>query len=200
MTWFRSEYVHIILISPGRTTFQRVNWTESGKPVSVTLPTRVPRGAYLVGTRSSPSSRGPQRFHVLSTLHPILVGVSQTGTFSQVVFFLGAFSNKDPGSYDPSIYISRVPCTFPARSCRTLNRPAGMTVASSRIVVAIRDLIAVIHRESRISKPTYTNGLGSGEQPTAQSQLNQVCKLQNRGVAHASCSKPSCVSESFMTS
>ena len=70
MTWFRSEYVHIILISPGRTTFQRVNWTESGKPVSVTLPTRVPRGAYLVGTRSSPSSRGPQRFHVLSTLHP----------------------------------------------------------------------------------------------------------------------------------
>jgi len=43
MTLYHQDvtYVHITgtLISPGRTTFQRVNWRESGKPrtVSVTL-------------------------------------------------------------------------------------------------------------------------------------------------------------------
>jgi hypothetical protein len=47
-------YVRTILFSPGRTTFQRVNWTEGGKPVSVTLPTQVPPGGYLVDMRSSP--------------------------------------------------------------------------------------------------------------------------------------------------
>jgi hypothetical protein len=52
--------VLIILISPGRTTFRCVNWTESGKPVSVTLPTQVP-------SRSHPPAVTPA---VPSSFHP----------------------------------------------------------------------------------------------------------------------------------
>ena len=57
---------------------------------------------------------------------------------------------------------------------------ADMAVASCRVVVAMRDLIATIHRESRIPSRRTRMDLVLVEQPTAQSPLNQVCKLQER--------------------
>ena len=45
---------------------------------------------------------------VLFILHQILVGGSQTGTFSQTVSFLGAYSYNDPGSHGPSMDLPHV--------------------------------------------------------------------------------------------
>ena len=104
------------------------------------------------------------------------------GKPNQIVSFPGAYDENDPRSYNTSIYIPGAPYSFLVRSCRTFESSAEMTVVSYHFVVAMRDLIAIIHRESRYSEPMYTNGSDSGEQPTGQAALNQVrklCKLQN---------------------
>jgi hypothetical protein len=115
--------VRIILISLFRTTFQRVNRIERGKPVSTILPTQVPlQGAIWLARDLRPlpnRDRGDSELNHI--LHQIRVGRSKTGTFSQTVSFPGAFNDNVSGSYDPSVYIPRAPYTFPVRSCRTLN-------------------------------------------------------------------------------
>lgn len=95
------------------------------------------------------------------------------GTFNQIASFPGSCNDNNPGSYDPSIYILEF-ATHSARLMLNLELPAETTVASCRIVIAMRNL------RIKNFKPTYTNCFGSGEQLTAQSPLNQVYNLQKR--------------------
>jgi len=71
--------------------------------------------------------------------------------FNQTVSFPDAYNDNDPGSYDPSIYSTSRVSHFPGPLMSNVQLPVDMTVASCHVVVATRDLIAIIHRESRIS-------------------------------------------------
>ncbi|KAF8488000.1 hypothetical protein F5888DRAFT_1658816 [Russula emetica] len=77
---------------------------------------------------------------------------------------------------------------FPGPLMSNFELPADMTVASRHAIVAWHE---GSHRclplRMKSSKPMYTNGFGSGEQPTAQLPLNQVCKLQKRDASLSWC-------------
>jgi Auxiliary Activity family 9 (formerly GH61) len=64
------------------------------------------------------------------------------------------YDDNDPGGYDLSIYSTSSPPHFPGPLMSNLQLPVDMTVASCHVVVVVvvatRDLIAIIHRESRI--------------------------------------------------
>jgi hypothetical protein len=76
---------------------------------------------------------------------------SQTGSFPD------AYNDNDPGSDDPSKHIHpRGTLHFPGPLMSSRQLPVDMTVASCH-VVAMTDLIAIIHRKSRIpSRRTQT--------------------------------------------
>jgi hypothetical protein len=133
----------IILTSPGHATFQRAKWTESAKPVCHAPDEDTSRGVrgwheifalYLAMTPA-----------VLSSIHPAPNPRRQfpNGEVHPTVTFPGAYNDNDPRS------ISGSPHT-PGPLMSNLELLADMAVASRRVVVAMRDLIPIIHCESRI--------------------------------------------------
>jgi hypothetical protein len=148
--------VRIILISLFRTTFQRVNWIERGKPVSTMFSAQV---SYLQVAIWLARDLRPLPNHDRSVLSSItsciklVLAVPKRGTFSQTIFFPGAHSTGDNvlGSYNPKRIHPESSLHFPGPLLSNLEFTVDVTVASCRVVVTMRDLITINHRESRIS-------------------------------------------------
>jgi Auxiliary Activity family 9 (formerly GH61) len=118
--------VRIILLSPpvARRINTRKYDTVNGKPASVTLPTQVAPGDYLVRHEIIAHltvTLGGAEFYPSCT--QIRVGGSQTGTPNQTVSFPGAYSDNDPGIIDPSIYSSGASYAFPGGPVSNSPRP-----------------------------------------------------------------------------
>jgi hypothetical protein len=105
--------------------------TVNGRPASVTLPTKVAPGDFLVRREiivlHLAVTLGGAEFY--SSCTQIRVGDSQTGTPNQTVFFPGACNDNDPGIYDPSIYSPGAPYTFPGGPVSNVASPADMTAS-----------------------------------------------------------------------
>jgi hypothetical protein len=177
--------VRIILLSSSRASYQhaKTRHTVNGKPASVTLPTQVAPGDYLVRHEiialHLAVTLGGAEFYPSCT--QIRVGGSQTGTPNQTVSFPGAYNDNDPGIYDPSIYSSGASYTFPGGPVSNLASPADMTGQLSGNGSSSSPAgNSSPSSTAKNGKPTTTNG--SGAQPTgvAQSSLSRVCKLQKR--------------------
>src|SRR6266852_7545526 len=101
-------YVRIILISPGCTTFQRVNWTEAANPFLSSFRRRRRRyGATLLARDPRPlPSRDPgsAEFYPSSTKSKSAV---PTGYPQPNRLLPGANHDHDPGIYDMSMYAPR---------------------------------------------------------------------------------------------
>jgi len=146
----------------------------NSKPVSVTLPTQLAPGEYLIRQEivalHLAVTLGGAEFYPSCT--QVRIGGSQSGTPNQTVSFPGAYNDNDPGIYVPDIYVPGTPYnTFPGPPVSNLASPADMSGQVS------------IYSSSTAKggKPTSTSGAaGSGARPTAQSPLNRVCKLWKR--------------------
>jgi len=150
----------------------------TGSPVSVTLPTQVAPGDYLVRHEiialHLAVTQGGAEFYPSCT--QIRVGGSQTGTPNQTVLFPGAYNDNDPGIYDPSIYSPGAAYVFPGPPVSNLASPADMSGQLSPSGPSGGN--SSPSSTAKNAKPTSTNG--SGPQPTAQTSFNRVCKLQKR--------------------
>jgi len=146
--------VRIILISLFRTTFQRVNRIERGKPVSTI---QCSQRRYLQVAIWLARDLRPLPNHdrgVLSSITScikLVSAVPKRGTFSQTAPFPGAFNDNVPGSYNPKCIHPESSLHFPGPLLSNLEFTVDVTVASCRVVVTMRDLITINHRESRIS-------------------------------------------------
>ena len=100
-----------------------------GQPIAVTLPTNVASGDYLVRNEiislQQAVSLGGAEFYISCT--QIRVGGSQIGTPNQTVLFPGAYSDSDPGIYDPNVFSPGAPYIFPGPPVSNLASPADMT-------------------------------------------------------------------------
>lgn len=154
----------------------------NGTPISVTLPTQVAPGDYLVRNEiialHLAETLGGAEFYPSCT--QIRVGGSQTGTPNQTVYFPGAYSDTDPGILDPNIYSAPSPYIFPGPPVSNLASPADMTGQLTTNSSSPSGNPSPSSTKKN-ANPTATNG--SGGKPTAQSTFNQVCKLQKRGTS-----------------
>ena len=151
----------------------------NGKPTSVTLPTDIAPGDYLVRHEiialHLAQARGGAEFYPSCT--QIRVGGSQSGTPDQTVSFPGAYSDDDPGIYDPNVYDSGQTYTFPGPPISNLASPAdsangdGNNSSSSASPASST-------ATSRGPKASSTSS-GSGAQPTHGSS-GTVCRLKKR--------------------
>jgi hypothetical protein len=184
-TWYQQDIsTYHSFLSFSRVSYQptKTQHIVNGKPASVTLPTQVSPGDYLVRHEiialHLAVTLGGAEFYPSCT--QIRVGGSQTGTPNQTVSFPGAYNDNDPGIYDPSIYSPGAPYTFPGGPVSNLASPADMTGQLSGSGSSSSP------GGNSSASPTAQNGKptssGSGAQPTgvAQSSL-RVCKLQKRG-------------------
>jgi hypothetical protein len=140
--------VRIVLISPGCTTFQCVNCTESGKPVSVTLPTQVPPGAtWLVRDLRPLHSRDPGAEFFPSCTKPSSA-VPKRGRSAKPLL-PGRIQQPRPGKLRSKHIHLHISVHFPGPLMSNLELPADMIVAGCRVVVAMRDLVIINYREPR---------------------------------------------------
>ncbi|KAH9985297.1 glycoside hydrolase family 61 protein J [Russula vinacea] len=151
------------------------------QPISVTLPTQVAPGDYLVRNEiialQLAVSLGGAEFYPSCT--QIRVGGSKTGTPNQTVLFPGAYSDNDPGIYDPNVYSPGAAYVFPGPPVSNLASPQDMTGQPDDSSPSGGNSSPT--STGKNGKPTTATG--SGPQPTAQTPLNRVCKLQKRGAA-----------------
>jgi hypothetical protein len=153
----------------------------NGKPISVTLPTQVAPGDYLIRNEiialHLAQTLGGAEFYPSCT--QVRIGGSQTGTPNQTVLFPGAYNDNDPGIFDPNIYNNGAPYTFPGPPVSNLASPADMTGQLSNSSSSPSSGNSSPSSTAKNGKPT-SSGNGSGPQATAQAPLNRVCKLQKR--------------------
>ena len=187
-TWYQADIsaYHLIFLSPlARLINTRKHDTVNGSPASVTLPTEVAPGDYLVRHElialQLAVSVGGAEFYPSCT--QIRVGGSKTGTPNQTVSFPGAYNDNDPGIYDPNVYSPGSSYTFPGGPVSNLASPADMTgqLSGNGSSSSPAGSSPPSSSTEENGKPTSTNGAGSSP-PTgiAQSPLSQVCKLQKR--------------------
>ena len=155
----------------------------NGSPVSVTLPTQVAPGDYLVRHEvialHLAVTLGGAEFYPSCT--QIRIGGSQSGTPNQTVTFPGAYNDNDPGIYDTSVYAPGASYTFPGPPVSNLASPADTTgQLSGNGSSSSPGGNTSPSSTAKNPKPSSTNGVGSGSQPGAQAPLNRVCKLQKR--------------------
>ena len=167
----------------------------NGKPASVTLPTQVAPGDYLVRHEiialHLAVTLGGAEFYPSCT--QIRVGGSQTGTPNQTVSFPGAYNDNDPGIYDPDVYTPGLQYIFPGGPVSNLASPADMSGqvtgnGPSSPAGNSSTPSTAPSSTTKSGKPTSTNGPGSisGARPTgiAQSPLSWVYKSQKRDAPH----------------
>ena len=154
----------------------------NGNPASLTLPTQVAPGDYLVRHEiialQGAVDLGGAEFYVSCT--QIRVGGSQTGTPNQTVSFPGAYTDNEPGIYDMSVYSSGVPYIFPGGPVSNLASPADMT---GQLPVPGNGSpspggSSPPSSTTNYGKPTSTNG--AQLTGIAQSTLSRVRTLQKR--------------------
>jgi hypothetical protein len=104
----------------------------TGSPVTLTLPNQVEPGDYLVRheiiSLQLAVSLGGAEFYPSCT--QIRVGGSQTGTPNQTVSFPGAYSDNDPGIYDPNVYNSGSSYVFPGPPVSNLASSSDMSTSN----------------------------------------------------------------------
>ncbi|KAI0273002.1 glycosyl hydrolase family 61-domain-containing protein [Russula aff. rugulosa BPL654] len=176
--WFKIDQIG--KKSDGNTWYQQD--IMNAQPASLTLPTEVAPGDYLVRHEiialHLAVTLGGAEFYPSCT--QIRVGGSQTGTPNATVSFPGAYNDNDPGIYDPSIYTPGASYTFPGGPVSNLASPADMTGQLSGNGSSSSPAgNSTSPSTAKNGNPTST---GSGAQPTgiAQSSLSRVCKLQKR--------------------
>jgi hypothetical protein len=100
-----------------------------GSPITLTLPTDVAPGDYLVRQEiialQNAITKGGAQFYPSCT--QIRVGGSQTGTPDQTVSFPGAYSDTDLGIFDPNIYTPGSPYIFPGGPVSNLASSSDMS-------------------------------------------------------------------------
>jgi hypothetical protein len=152
----------------------QTRYVANRQPISVTLPEKVAPGEYLVRNEiialQLAVSVGGAEFYPSCT--QIRVGGSQTGTPNQTVLFPGAYSDNDPGIYDPNVYTPGAAYIFPGPPVSNLASPADMTGEVSANSSSSGSGNSSPSPTGTNAKPTSTSGSG------AQSSLNRVCKLQ----------------------
>ena len=108
------------------------NHAANGSPVTLTLPTQVEPGDYLVRHEiialQLAVSAGGAEFYPSCT--QIRVGGSQSGTPNQTVSFPGAYSDTDPGILDPNVYTPGSPYVFPGPPVSNLASPSDMSTSN----------------------------------------------------------------------
>ena len=175
------KFVRIILLPPSISLVALflqliffIRYVANRQPISVTLPEKVAPGEYLVRNEiialQLAVSLGGAEFYPSCT--QIRVGGSQTGTPNQTVLFPGAYSDNDPGIYDPNVYTPGAPYIFPGPPVSNLASPADMTGEVSANGSSSGSGNSSPSSTGGKTQPTSTSGSG------AQSPLNRVCKLQ----------------------
>jgi hypothetical protein len=152
----------------------------SGKPVSVTLPTNVAPGGYLVRHEivalHLAVTLGGAEFYPSCT--QVNIGGSQTGMPNQTVSFPGAYNDNDPGIYVPNVYASGADYVFPGGPVSNLASPADMSGQTTFGASASPSGGASTATTTKGAKPTSTSG--SGQPSSSQSPSNRVCRLKKR--------------------
>lgn len=194
-TWYQQQvsayhsllsalFLFFLPLSPGHTTYQ-TRHTVNGTPISVTLPTQVAPGDYLVRNEiialHLAETLGGAEFYPSCT--QIRIGGSQTGTPNQTVYFPGAYNDNDPGILDPNIFTAGAPYVFPGPPVSNLASPADMTgqLTTNSSSPSGTSGNSSPSSTGKNANPTATNG--SGGKPTAQTPFNRVCQLQKRGTS-----------------
>jgi len=175
--WFKID--EIGKKSDGSTWYQQD--VMNGQPVSVTLPTQVAPGDYLVRHEiialHLAQTLGGAEFYPSCT--QIRVGGSQTGTPNQTVSFPGGYNDNDPGIYDPNVY-SNQDYVFPGPPVSNLASPADMTGQTSFGAPGSSSSSGTPTSATSATKGTKPSSTGTaGAQPT-QSSSSRVCKLQKQ--------------------
>jgi hypothetical protein len=155
------------------------------EPVFVTLPDDVSPGGYLVRHEiialQLAVSVGGAEFYPSCT--QILVGGSKTGTSDQTVSFPGAYSDNDPGIYDPNVYDQGSAYVFPGPPVSNLASPdsgSGTDVSSGSPATNGPSNGSGTSRTTAGNEPTSTSN-GSGAGPTSRpSSSGAICKLKKR--------------------
>ncbi|KAF8266394.1 glycosyl hydrolase family 61-domain-containing protein [Lactarius quietus] len=194
--WFKIDEIGK---KPDGTTWYQQD-VMNGSPVTLTLPPNIAPGGYLVRQEiialHLAVTLGGAEFYPSCT--QINVGGSQTGTPNQTVTFPGAYSDNDPGIYDPSVFDAGATYIFPGPPVSNLasatdmsssagqnNGPGtngpqpGQTSGNGTSSAHPASSTATGHSP----KSTSTSS-GSGSQPTPGSSATQ-CKLQKRSVTLA---------------
>jgi hypothetical protein len=177
--WFKIDQIG--KKSDGTTWYQQD--VMNGSPISVTLPTNLSPGQYLVRQEiialHLAVTIGGAEFYPSCT--QINVGGSQTGTPNETLAFPGAYSDTDPGIYDPDVYTPGSLYTFPGGPVSNLYSPADMsgktdfgTGGSSSGGNSTTPTTT-----ANGAKPTSTGG--SGAQPSSSSSSRMVCTLKKQG-------------------
>lgn len=152
----------------------------NGKPVTLSLPTNVAPGDYLIRHEiialHLAVTLGGAEFYPSCT--QVRIGGSQTGTPNQTVSFPGAYNDNDPGIYDPNVYADQA-YVFPGPPVSNLASPADM--AGGQTPSPNPSDGAAPPTSTKGSKPKQTS-TGSSAQPTSltPSSKNMVCKLQKQ--------------------
>jgi hypothetical protein len=150
----------------------------NGSPISVTLPTDVSPGEYLVRNEiialHLAMTLGGAEFYPSCT--QIRVGGSQTGTPNQTVSFPGAYNDNDPGIYDPDVYTPGSLYVFPGPPVSNLASPADMTGQTNFGAGASSSGGASPSSATNGAKPTSTSGQGGAQ----SSPSNMVCRLKKQ--------------------
>jgi Auxiliary Activity family 9 (formerly GH61) len=167
----------------------------SGKPVSVTLPTNVAPGDYLVRHEiialQLAVTLGGAEFYPSCT--QIRISGSQTGTPNQTVSFPGAYNDNDPGIYDPNVYSPGSDYVFPGPPVSNLASPAdttgqmgfsGSASPSGSGGASTATTNGANPTSTNYANPTSTSG--SGQPSSSQPPSNKVCKLRKRNSASLS--------------
>ncbi|KAF8505424.1 glycosyl hydrolase family 61-domain-containing protein [Russula emetica] len=183
-TWYQADIsAYHSPLSCSRTPYQhaKTRHTVNGSPASVTLPTQVAPGEYLVrheliALQLAVTLGGAEFYPSCTQIH---IGGSQTGTPNQTISFPGAYNDNDPGIYDPNVYSPGSPYIFPGGPVSNLASPADMTGQLSGNGSSSSPAgNSSPSSTAKNGEPTSTNGAGSGS--GAQSPLSRVCKLQKR--------------------
>ncbi|KAI9452113.1 glycosyl hydrolase family 61-domain-containing protein [Lactarius psammicola] len=158
----------------------------NGSPVSVTLPTDVEPGDYLVRHEiialHLAVSRGGAEFYPSCT--QIRVGGSQSGTPDQTVSFPGAYNDNDPGIFVPNVYDTNSPYDFPGPPVSNLASPADSLNTNGGDQSSSSVSPATTTTTSRRPTGTSTSS-GSDADPTQSPSSNSVCRLKKRDASLA---------------
>ena len=165
--------------------FSSLSWDSivNGKPATLSLPTDVASGDYLVRHEiialHLAVTQGGAEFYPSCT--QIRIGGSQTGTPNQTVSFPGAYNDNDPGIYDTNVYSDQA-YVFPGPPVSNLASPADMAggqTPSPNPSDGAAPTATSSSTKGNKPKPTST---GSSAQPTSLtgSSKNRICKLQKQ--------------------
>ncbi|KAG6829903.1 hypothetical protein H0H92_003036 [Tricholoma furcatifolium] len=189
-TWYQNN-VSEYRIPRSKVDLKANSPSVNGEPVNVTLPPTLAAGNYVVRHEiialQLAVSLGGAEFYPSCT--QITVGGSQTGgpTEDELVSFPGAYSDTDPGIYDPNVYNGGSTYTFPgppvaafaaSSASNTNSTSSGSTGTGTASTASSTTSASGTGTTSTASGTTSASGATS-----TGSSSNSTCKLKKRAVA-----------------